>query len=116
MFPEMANEIQAVCWSKRTVPQHHELFRVRESRPLVVQLALTADNVIVYERVHDNYICMRPRCFLLCQQHVHDCRMGTHHKAHHTGRYCELIYCENLIVCILENHICNSFLSFFLVY
>lgn len=66
-------------------------------------------NIIVYERVHDNYICMRPRCFLLCQQHVHDCRMGTHHKAHHTGRYCELIYYVNLIVCILENHICNFF-------
>lgn len=71
MFPEMADEIQTVCWSKRTVPQHHELFRVRKSRPFVLQLALTALKPLFINQF--TIMCMRQCCVELCKQHVHDC-------------------------------------------
>lgn len=66
--------------------------------------------IIVYKPVH-NYV---HEAVLLLTVSAARSRLWRRWGRHHTGEYCELIYYVNLIVCILESLICNSF--FFLVY
>lgn len=104
MFPEMANEIQTVCWSNRTVPQHHKFFRVRESRPLIVQLALTALITLfmknfIFAWGHAAYCASS--MFMIVEQKK-PVMVLLLPKPLQTGRYCELIYYVNLIAYNLE--------------